>query len=295
MSADILEAQIHMVMDRLSNGEPVEVKEEDIKEAVAQYEALLRRSLQRGKDKFRIRMSNIGRPLCQLQMQKADAVAARMPYESVLKFHTGDIHEVFIELMLKIAGVNITGGKSQAKLDVAGITVSGEDDIEIDHKVFDTKSSSPWAFENKWGMGFGAVKAEDSFGYVAQLLGYSDGLGLEPGGWIVTNKSTGEVKVVEADFTQQDKEKTRGEIHNTVSVLTDDGAPFVKCFEPEAEYFRRVPTGNMRLHTSCTFCSYMNQCWPKAVYKPQAGSKAVNPRHYWYSEYYEDGVPESKE
>lgn len=285
MSVDVLEAQIRMVMDRLSNGEPVEAKEEDIKEAVAQYEALLRRALNRGNEKFRIRMSNIGRPLCQLQMEKAGVDRARMPYESVLKFHTGDIHEVFIELMCKIAGVNITGGKSQAKLDVAGITVSGEDDIEIDNKVFDTKSSSPWAFENKWGMGFGAVKSEDTFGYVSQLLGYSDGLGLEPGGWIVTNKSTGEVKVVEAEFTEQDKATTRGSIAETVKALTDDGAPFEKCFEPETEYFRRAPTGSKRVPMTCTFCSYMHQCWPKATFKPQTGSKAVNPRHYWYTEY----------
>ena len=291
MSAEVLEAQIRLVMDRLSNGDPVEVREEDIQEAVAQYEALLRRIFNRGNDKFRIRMSNIGRPLCQLQLEKAGVDRARMPYESVLKFHTGDIHEVFIELMCKVAGVNITGGKSQAKLDVAGVTVSGEDDIEIDNKVFDTKSSSPWAFENKWGNGWGVIKSEDNFGYVAQLLGYSDGLGLAPGGWIVTNKSTGEVKVVEAEFSEEDKEQTRKNIEETVSALVSD-TPFYRCFDPEIEYFRRVPTGSKRLATACTFCSFKNNCWPDAVYMPQTGSKAVTPRHYWYSEY-SDAVPKS--
>lgn len=293
MSVEVLEAQIRMVMDRISNGDPVDVKEEDIKEAVEQYEALLRRIFDPRKNDFRIRMSNIGRPLCQLQMEKAGVDRARMPYESVLKFHTGDIHEVFIELMMKIAGVNITGGKSQAKIDVAGITVTGEDDIEIDDMVYDTKSSSPWAYENKWGHGWAGLAADDSFGYISQLLGYADGLGLEPGGWIVTNKSTGEVQVVQAEFTEQQKEKTRNNIEETVNALVSD-VPFFKCFEPEEEYFRRQPTGSKRLAVTCTFCPYMNQCWPGAVYKPQTGSKAQNPKHYWYSEYAGDGISESK-
>ena len=200
---------------------------------------------------------------------------SKNPYNNIVRFMLGDATEVLVEFYLKLAKINITGGKEKVKLDVGDTTILGENDVEIDNKVYDTKSSSPWAYEHKWSQGWEGVAKDDAFGYVPQLLGYSDASGLEPGGWIVLNKSTGEIQIVEAEFTGADKDKIRDKISKNVNLIATD-APFEKCFKL---------TPNKRLAMNCTFCSYTNTCWPEAKYRPQTHSKAQNPRYHWYAEY----------
>lgn len=196
MSISILEAQIRRSLDKLSNGEAVEFEDQWIEDAGEMFKDALRKQLSGRENEFRLRMSNIGRPSCQLQMEKAGAERSRMPYNHVVRMMLGDAVECIMEVILRVSGANITGGKSQAEFNIADTTINGEDDIEIDDKVYDTKSASPWAYDNKWAEGWHGLAKDDAFGYTAQLLGYAQGLGKQPGGWIVVNKSTGEVRVV---------------------------------------------------------------------------------------------------
>mgnify|MGYP003624472843 FL=1 len=280
----ILEAKIHQVMERLANNESdqLEIKREWIDEAVEMVREGLERQLFREQEPFRVRMSNISKPTCQLQMEKAGTPKTRMPYNHIMRMMHGDMIEAIMQLVLRISGANITGGKNKVKLNVAGTEVRGEDDIEIDHKVFDTKSASPWAFKNKWSEGFAGLKKSDDFGYIGQLVGYSVAQKKEPGGWIVVDKSSGEVKVVEVDLTKKEVKGILGDMKSTVKALDGD---FKRCFEPEDETFRRKPTGSKRLSTTCGFCSFTSSCWPNAKLLPQTGSQAKSPRHYWYTEY----------
>lgn len=284
MSLNILENQLHMMLDKLSNGEQVEYEESWIEEAGEMFKDTLRKQLGPREDKFRIRMSNIGRPTCQLQHEKAGTPKSKNPYNNIVRFMLGDATEVLVELFLKMAKVNITGGKDKVELEVGDTTILGENDVEIDDKVYDTKSSSPWAFENKWSLGFGGLYDSDAFGYVPQLLGYSDASGKEPGGWIVVNKSTGEIKVVDAEFLDIEKKEVRDRMRKNVDLIASD-APFERCFEPQNEYFRKQLTPNKRLPINCTFCNYINACWPDAKYRPQTGSQAKSPKYFWYAEY----------
>ena len=66
-----LEPQIHLAFDRLSNDEfdNLSVYPVWIDEAGEAFKDALRRQVtDRGKNDFYLRMSNVGRPLCQLQM-----------------------------------------------------------------------------------------------------------------------------------------------------------------------------------------------------------------------------------
>ena len=284
MSISMLEAQIRRSLDKLSNGEAVEFEDQWIEDAGEMFKDALRKQLSGRENEFRLRMSNIGRPSCQLQMEKAGAERSRMPYNHVVRMMLGDAVECIMEVILRVSGANITGGKSQAEFNIADTTINGEDDIEIDDKVYDTKSASPWAYDNKWADGWHGLAKDDAFGYTAQLLGYAQGLGKQPGGWIVVNKSTGEVRVVEACPSEDEVKKINEQVSQTIQKITSD-APFERCFAPVDEYFRSKPTGNKRLSNSCSFCSYVAECWPDAVYKPQAMSQAKNPKYYWYTEY----------
>ena len=98
MSLNLLETKLHMVLDKLSNSEPVEYDDAWVEEAGEQFKATLRKQLSREEEPFRLRMSNVGRPLCQLQQEKAGKPRNRNPYHSIVKFMLGDASEVLVEL-----------------------------------------------------------------------------------------------------------------------------------------------------------------------------------------------------
>jgi hypothetical protein len=285
MSLSLLSAELQILMERLSNGESVEVSEKIIEEAVSDFRNALNKQLNRNpEEKFRLRMSNIGRPPCQLQMEKSGAEPARRPANHILRMMIGDAVEVYLTALLKLANANITGGKDSVEFGIADTVIKGESDIDIDGAVWDIKSSSSWAFKNKWGQGYDALRKSDDFGYIGQLFGYSEGQKKPMGGWIVADKSSGEVLFVEATPSDSEKKEIRKSLEKTIRTV-ESGAKFVRCFEPEDEYFYRKPTGSKRLPMTCSFCDYRAHCWPNATYQPQTGSKAQAPKYYWYTEY----------
>lgn len=292
MTFQLYQPKLHMVMEKLSNGEQVAIDDEWIEAAGEMFKAALRKQLKPEPRTFVLRMSNIGKPLCQLQLEKAGMKKSRLPYNHVMKMLLGDATECIIEVLLRAAEFNITGGKSKVTLKVAGTEINGEDDIEIDGKVFDTKSSSPWAFHQKWDS-WETLKSDDSFGYIPQMIGYSHGQGKKAGGWIVVNKSTGEVRILEIDPTDADVKAVLERIADTVTKINSD-APFEPCFKAEKEKFRTKPTGNTKVPLTCTYCSFMSHCWPNAQYKPQAGSQAQNPKYVWYDKYIEPKKEENE-
>lgn len=262
-----------MVMDRLSNGEPVEISEQWIEDAGEDFKQALRKQLSPKQRDFGLRMSNIGRPLCQLTNEKNDEpVSSRNPYNHILRMIIGDMTEIAVNVIIKASGVNVTNSKTKREIDINGTTIPGEDDIEIDHKVWDIKSASPYAYSHKWNDGWNGVYYGDSFGYVAQLWGYA---GKDPdkmGGWIVVDKSSGELRVVDAkpDLDQL-KELENGVSYTVEAIKTN--VPFVKGFEPEVETYYKKETGNMIVPQVCTYCPYLKKCWPDATYENRVGAK----------------------
>ena len=65
-------------------------------------------------------MSNLGRPVCQLQREKAGEEKEVMPYNHIVRMMLGDAVECIMEVLLRVAGLNITGGKEEAELEVHG-------------------------------------------------------------------------------------------------------------------------------------------------------------------------------
>lgn len=290
-SIPLYELQLHATLDKLSNGEPVAFDEAWIEHAGESFKAALRKQLTVEARPFVLRMSNIGRPACQLQMDKAGAPKGRMSYNHIVRMMLGDATECIVELLMKVASLPITGGKNKVTLNIGGVDINGEDDIDLDNKTFDVKSCSPWAYENKW-RSYPDMKSGDDFGYVAQLAGYATAQGKQTGGWIVMNKSTGEIKILEHHMREEELSEVLGKAAETVKKVSQD-APFERCFEPEDETFYSRKTGNKRLAQTCHFCDFRKTCWPDAVYRPQGGSKAQSPKLYWYSDYIEPLDPQT--
>lgn len=285
-----LQMKIHMVLDKLSNDQEVDIKEEWLDEAAESYKAALRKQLApRKKEDFRLRMSNVGRPLCQLQHEKAGTPKSRQEYNHVIRMLLGDSVESIMTIVIKAAGINVTSQKDKVSLPVNTYNILGEDDIEIDGEVWDIKSSAPWAFENKWMRGWDSVFSGDSFGYVDQLYGYAKAKGKPMGGWIVINKASGEVLAVRAEPTPDQIKQIEARINYTERAISTD-LPFKRGFQEDIETFRKKPTGNMTVPLPCTFCSYMHTDWPDAVRKPQAMSEAKNKKSIWYSKFTEQNT-----
>jgi len=147
---NVLQAQIYSTLDAVSNGDGVEVKDDWVEQAGEEFKEALRRQFKPNSRAFRLRMSNIGRPLCQLQMEKSGAVKSRMPYNHVVRMLVGDAVETVVRLVLKAADVNVTSHGDHVSLSVADTEIQGDSDLNIDDRVFDIKSASPWAYKQKW-------------------------------------------------------------------------------------------------------------------------------------------------
>ena len=142
-------------------------------------------------NKFRIRMSSIGRPLCQLQMEKSGAEAEPMPYNAKMRNLFGDLIEASAVAIMKAAGIRIEDLQKEVKLKLGKQTIKGTYDVKIQNKIWDIKSASPYSFDHKFGEdgGFDAILKQDTFGYVSQGYLYSNAEKTDFGGWIAINKS----------------------------------------------------------------------------------------------------------
>ena len=238
-------------------------------------------------NKFRIRMSSIGSPLCQLQMEKSGAEAEPMPYNAKMRNLFGDLIEASAVAIMKAAGIRIEDLQKEVKLKLGKQTIKGTYDVKIQNKIWDIKSASPYSFDHKFGEdgGFDAILKQDTFGYVSQGYLYSNAEKTDFGGWIAINKSTGEWSIAETPLSDSKYSKDAIELAQKNMEALESNAPFKRLFKDEEEFFNKKATGNRTLGLECRFCAYKKPCWGKNLqYLPQQQSKALNPKWVWYTE-----------
>jgi hypothetical protein len=250
-----------------------------IQECVQNISDNFKTSKERANDgEFTIRMSNLGRPLCQNQYeQKGEIKHPRR--ESTLSsiFATGSMLEHYLVMLIKGAGVPVEALDIPCSLDIYDRTIKGSADIIIDGVVYDIKSSSKYAFQNKWSKGFGAVYEDDPFGYVTQGYCYAKALGVPFGGWIVICKDDSEIAVCE---TSGDQEALMAEAFEkaTYSVRAlVESHEVEKQFDDVPEIFYKKPTGHRKLCMTCDWCDYKESCWENLQVIPSIPSTAANP------------------
>ena len=223
--------------------------------------------------KFQLRMSNVGRPSCQLWFEKNQPEKSDpLPTTFVMNMMLGDIVEAVFKGLMKEAKIKFKDS-DKVYLNVADEKVSGTYDLVLDDAVDDIKSASDWSYRNKFES-FDTLSADDAFGYVGQLAGYAKALGKKAGGWWVVNKANGSFKYVPAENIDVENEVKKLE----ENVKTVKSNVFKRCYESEEETFRGKPTGNRVLSKTCSFCRYKHSCWENLQELPSLLSKAKEPK-----------------
>jgi hypothetical protein len=198
----------------------------------------------------------------------------------------GDLIEALATFVMKSAGVNIKNEQKKVTYKFENESIEGRQDVEIDDKIWDIKSASPYSFDKKFGEagGFTEVVRDDSFGYAAQGFLYSESQNKKFGGWIAINKSTGEWTVCETPSSVEEHKKKAIDTAKENIKAIKSSKPFKRCYDDVAETFRSKPTGNRVLGFVCSYCPYKLPCWGSGLkLLPQQQSKGKNPKWIWYT------------
>ena len=265
------EVALHMLLQDVAVGRGT-VSADILDRVAADVKAALERQLTSKEwcKNFTLRMSNIGRARCQLWFDKNNPEAAEpMQPFFLMQMIIGDITEAVFKGLLRAANIDF-GDSETVVLKIEGTEIRGSYDLYLDGKIDDIKSASPWSYRNKFDS-FNTLADSDSFGYVAQLVGYAAAKGVAVGGWWVINKSDGAFKYVAAEDV--DVDVILEDIAYTVNYINSD-EPFRREYDAQPEMFYGKPTGNMILPDTCTFCSYKKTCWPELQTLPKLVTKA---------------------
>ena len=238
----------------------------------------------RKEEDFRLRMSNVGKPLCQLQMQAKGVEPEKPSHDFIVRMIIGDMLEALVIVLLKAAKIEVKSQHQKVSLGVGDRQIEGEYDIELDDGIYDIKSVSPFSFTTKFNAdnGYDKIKQSDSFGYISQGHGYGMAANKPFKGWIAINKTTGEIVFTDSKHTDEEKKEVYSKIYNTSVALLDE-KPFERCFTDVEEVYYSKPTGNRTLGIECSYCPYKHDCWDNLEFRRQLPSKGKNPKWTWYT------------
>ena len=224
----------------------------------------IRRQFNGKKHEYTLRMSTIGKPLCQQQMDKSGAERESPPPSLKMKFTYGDMVEALVMAILEDSGAKVDSYQEEIKYDLGAANIKGTLDVVIDGVVYDIKSASKYSFKSKFANkrdGFEKIVRDDPFGYVPQGYLYGAAKGLPFGGWIAFNKETGEIAVCKTPKNGDAYQRVAlNKARKNAKSLVDD-EPFVRCFEKEKELVKRKHTKNYTLALNCRYCHFKKSCW----------------------------------
>ena len=271
------EMMIHQYLENATSGKSA-MSQDNIEQVATDIKDALNRQFNTKRDeKFRLRMSNIGRPSCQLWFEKnKPETALPKPTTFIMNMMIGDIVEAVFKAILRESNVKFENSEDVTLEIDEKTTISGSYDLVMNDAVDDIKSASDWSYKYKFDS-YESLHSGDSFGYVGQLAGYAKASNKKAGGWWVVNKANGHFKYVRANI---DMDKELDKIKRNIKATESD--ELVRCFEPEPEMFRGKPTGNMVLNKNCTFCSYRQSCWENLKELPAQMSQAKEPKMVQY-------------
>ena len=146
------ELKLHRFLDQATDGKKV-LSDANIDKICDDIKDALHRQFgsQNSRKEFRLRMSNIGKPTCQLWYEKHEPEKALpFPNNFVMNMMLGDIVESVFKGLLRQAGVAYEDSKKVSMELAIDSKIEGTYDIIMDDAVDDIKSASDWSYRNKF-------------------------------------------------------------------------------------------------------------------------------------------------
>lgn len=213
--------------------------------------ALLRTRLSKRKEGEVIRFSSLGKKDRQLWYQaNMPEVAEKFSGRTLFKFMFGDCVEVLTLFLAKEAGHEVT--HMQHEVEIAG--VKGHTDAVIDGVPADVKSASTFSFQK---FKDGSLAFNDAFGYIPQLAGYANALGMtDRAGFLAVDKQHGDICWSELSDLDIKANPPGPRIEHLKEVIKQPEPP-ARCYSPVPE----GKSGNMKLGVGCSYCPFRDECW----------------------------------
>ena len=244
-----IETLVEDIYQLLDENTSHEVNEDFLEAAAEQFKEALRRKLSKQERKGSIRMSGLGKPDCQVRYKVNEPhLGEGMPPKAHMKFLYGDILEVILLYLAKEAGHTV----EHEQLEVECDGVKGHLDAVIDGVVVDAKSASSYSFKK---FEDGTLSQDDPFGYISQVAAYCHTTGIARGGFLVIDKTLGDLCFMELSREDIDANHPQVAIDRQRKVVSGDISP--SRFDPTPD----GKSGNMKLATMCSYCDFKYDCW----------------------------------
>ena len=202
------------------------------------------------KPRNNLRLSMIGQPARKVWYSVRSTEQEELAGSDYIKFLYGDILEALLVFLSKVSGHKVSDQQKQVVLN----DVVGHQDAVVDNVLVDFKSASSFSFKK---FTEGMVFKDDPFGYVAQLSAYAQANNAKEAGWVVIDKTTGQIAY--CPVHQMEMINASQKIDYLRNAIKDS--------EPPSRCYDAVPdgkSGNMQLATGCNYCAYKFDCWSDA-------------------------------
>ncbi len=254
-TVDTVVEDIRSVLKSVIDGNPHSVSEEALSHLGKNIADKVRSSLEprlRSRPEKTLYASEVGKP-CTRQLWYSyhrPELSEPITPSLKMKFLYGDLLEELLLFFAEAAGHEVANHQrlTEVKLD-NGWTVRGRIDATVDGVVVDTKSASGYGFKK---FQEGLTDENDSFGYRAQLSVYTTDASA---GFLVINKENGAIAYTKGGAEEFDIE---GRLHVICEALEDSTTPPDRTFSDVED----GKSGNRKLCTECSYCSYKGECWP---------------------------------
>lgn len=240
---------INNMLSGLAEGKALDISEDKLKKFTTNVgEVFLHWATPQEKPNEGLRMSNIGKPNRQVWFDYHDKNERTLISPNVmLKFLYGHLLEEVLLFLTELAGHKVE--EQQVEVSVDGI--KGHIDAIIDDVVVDVKTASQFAFKKFKN---GTLINDDPFGYLAQLSGYQEALGKTGGGFLVVDKSSGELCFHQPEEMEYPNVKYK--IKTLREVLKQEKPPKELCYAPVSD----GKGGNMSVAKGCIWCHHKWDC-----------------------------------
>lgn len=230
-----------------------EVSEENVERAGELFKELLRTRLQKREEKTGeavIRFSSLGKPDRQIWYEaNMPEIIEKLPGKTKFKFLYGDVIEILLLFLAEEAGHTVTHTQHEVECD----GILGHTDAVIDGIPVDVKSASTYSYQK---FKSGEFVFDDPFGYVKQLSGYCHALAKPSGGFLVADKTHGDICFAPLSDMDVKANPPAPRIAHLREIIKSPTPP-PRCYPavPEGK------SGNMKLSVGCSYCSKKDECW----------------------------------